>query len=84
LKNYCRVPKILHGLLTNKKKRIATQKICGDTPFPPHYEQKRGVFSKVVETLNMTSDGLEMFEGDSADFYKISVLPYLKSVLKPW
>ena len=39
---------ILHGLLTHKNKRIQTQKKIRNTPFPPHYELKRGVFSKVV------------------------------------
>ena len=38
----------MHGLLTKKIERFQPKKIFGDPPYPPHYEQKRGVISKVV------------------------------------
>ena len=59
-----------------------------DPPFPPHYEQKRGVFSKVVlgfQNLDLTSEGLgEMFVGNSAKQTKhILDVKYQQSVSVP-
>jgi hypothetical protein len=41
----------VHGLLTNKNRRIPTQQIIWGPPYPPHYHifwGTRGAFSKVV------------------------------------
>ena len=64
----------MHGLLTNKNRRIPTKKKFGDPLYPLHYHifgGSRGVFSKVVLGFrNFGYDfwGLgEMFEGEFAD-----------------
>ena len=48
-KNCCRIPKKNLGSELTKIEGFQPKKLLGDPPFPPLYERKRGVFSKVVQ-----------------------------------